>query len=79
MGLIDRLDRLERDSGSGSGRCEELAPWKDQARITGSGWRSDRLLEFEVPERCSTCAYRPVTIEVFEIEDQHSERAHRPK
>ena len=44
-----------------------------------NGWRSDRLLEPEVPERCSNCGYRPVTIEVVEIEDRHSERGHRPK
>jgi hypothetical protein len=50
-----------------------------QARITGNDWRSDRPLEPEVPERCPNCGIRPVTIEVAEIEDRHSERGHRPE
>jgi hypothetical protein len=50
-----------------------------QARITGNDRRSDRPLEPEVPERCSNCGYRPVTIWVVEIEDWCSERGHRPE
>ncbi len=46
---------------------------------TGNDWCSDRPLELEVPEQCSSCGYRPVTIGVVEIEGRHSERGHRPE
>jgi len=60
-------------------RVRGVRALEGQARITGNDRRSDRPLEPEVPERCSNCGYRPVTIEVVEIEDRHSERGHRER
>jgi len=81
-----KIQGIKRSTGQvGAGRriwkrrVQGVRASEGQARITGNDCRSDRLLEPEVPERCPNCGYRPVTIEVAEIEDRHSKRGHRPE